>query len=211
MIVIGKRIVTVAISYRDWHIPFRQDTVTLRQARENMALVRANEDEIPLMVQLVENPKFQIPGIRLFHGAVDLSQHDYIHILLGRGLLDKDEAFTIGFTMGSTNRVTSTEENLYALITRYLYPRVYQFDDESIAVFKNAVRLAYISSCVALDEFDFTPHLDIPLYELRNIVGLEEKLLLAYYEIEKQRYPHARDSRRLLDQVSEFVDLQKVS
>jgi hypothetical protein len=34
---------------------------------------------------------------------------------------------------------------------------------------------------------------------------------LAYYEIEKQRYPHARDSRRLLDQVSEFVDLQKVS
>lgn len=199
-----------SISYRDWYIPFRQDTVTLRQARQSMSIVRADEDDIPLMVQLVENPKFRIPGVRLFHGAVDLSQHDYIHILLGRGLLEKDEAFTIGFTMGSTNKVTTTEEKLYALVTRYLYPRVYQFGDEDIEVFKNAVRLAYISACVALDEFDFEPYLDIPLYELRGIVGLEEKLLLAYYEIEKARYPHAQDSQRLLDHASEFVDLQMV-
>lgn len=201
----------MTISYRDWYIPFRQDTVTLRQARQSMSIVRANEEEIPLMVQLVENPKFQIPGFRLFHGAVDLSQHDYIHIVLGRGLLEKDEAFTIGFTMGSTNKVTTTEEKLYELVTRYLYPKVYQFSDEDIEVFKNAVRLAYISSCAPLDEFDFNSCLDIPLYELRKQLGLEEKLLLAYYEIEKYRYPDARDSQRLLDHASEYVDLQKVS
>ncbi|MCI0507277.1 MAG: hypothetical protein L0Z73_14370 [Gammaproteobacteria bacterium] len=202
----------MAISYKDWYIPFKQDMVSLRQAKESMASVRANQDEIPLMVQLVENPKFQIPGIRLFHGAVDLNQHDYIHAILGRGLLDKDEAFTIGFTMGSTSKVTTTEETLYALVSRYLYPEVYKFDEEAIEVFKNAVRLGYISSCAPLDEFDFAPYLDLPMREVRARLGLEKPLILAYYEIEKARYPDARDSQRLLDETSEFaVSIRRVS
>ena len=199
----------MTISYKQWHIPFRQDALTLRQAHESMKLVRAEQEEIPLMVQLVENPKFQIPGFQLFHGAVDLIQHDYIHIVLGRGLLQKDEAFTIGFTMGSTNKITTTEENLYALISRYLYPKVYKFSKDDIEVFKDAIRLAYISRCEALDEFDFTPLLDEPLYEVRNSVGLEGDLLLAYYQIEKDRYPNTPDSQRLLDYASEHIDFQR--
>ena len=195
----------MAIGYQDWYIPYQQDMVSLRDAQQSMASVRASQGEIPLMVQLVENPKFQIPGVRLFHGAVDLNQHDYIHIVLGRGLLDKDEAFTIGFTMGSTNKVTTAEETLYSLIAQYLYPKVYQFDKDAIEVFKNAVRLGYISSCVPLDEFDFTPCLDLSLREVRARLGLEKALLMAYYEIEKERYPHAKDSLRLLDTKSGSV------
>ena len=198
------------IGYRDWYVPLKQDTISLHCARDSMALVRAEQDAVPLMVQLVENPKFQIPGIRLFHGAVDLAQHDYIHILLGRGLLNKDEAFTIGFTMGSTNKVTTTEETLYSLISQYLYPKVYQFDKDAVEVFKNAVRLGYISSCVPLDEYDFQPYLDLPVREVRKLIGLEEQLLLAYYQIEKSRYPDSRDSQRLLDGKSEFVDTNRV-
>jgi len=196
------------MNYQDWYIPFQQDKICLREAHQSMSSVRASQDEIPLMVQMVENPKFQIPGIRLFHGAVDLNQHDYIHIALGRGLLDKDEAFTIGFTMGSTNKVTTAEENLYSLISRYLYPKVYQFDKEAVEVFKNAVRLGYISSCLPLDEFDFTSFLDLPLTEIRARLGLEKSLLLAYYEIEKTRYPTAKDSQRLLDKKSKSVVLK---
>jgi hypothetical protein len=196
------------MNYQDWYIPFRQDKISLRDAHHSMSNVRANQDEIPLMVQLVENPKFQIPGIRLFHGAVDLDRHDYIHIVLGRGLLDKDEAFTIGFTMGSTNKVTTAEENFYSLISRYLYPKVYQFDKAAVEVFKNAVRLGYISSCLPLDEFDFAPYLDLPLSEVREQLGLEKALLLAYYEIEKARYPAAKDSQRLLDVKSSSVVLK---
>ncbi|WP_455223467.1 hypothetical protein [Kaarinaea lacus] len=195
----------MAMGYQDWYIPFQQDQVSLRDAHQSMISVRASQDEIPLMVQLVENPKFQIPGIRLFHGAVDLNQHDYIHIMLGRGLLDKDEAFTIGFTMGSTNKVTTAEENLYSLISQYLYPKVYQFDKDAVEVFKNAVRLGYISSCLPLDEIDFVPYLDSPLREVRRQISLEQSLLLAYYEIEKARYPTAKDSQRLLNTQSESV------
>jgi hypothetical protein len=187
------------VSYKTWHIPFEHDALTLESAHKSMQAVRAGEGDIPLMVQLVENPKYRVPGIRLFHGAVDLLQHDYIHIVLGRGLLAKDEAFTVGFTMGTTNKVTTTEETLYATIAKNLYPKVYQFDDDDIEVFKNAVRLGYISSCQALDQFDFYPYLKKPLKILREDLGLEKELLLAYYRIEKARYPYAPECRRLLD------------
>jgi len=193
------------LSYRDWYIPLQQDWITLREAQQSMASVRAQQDEIPLMVQLVENPKFQIPGVRLFHGAVDLLQHDYIHIVLGRGLLEKDEAFTIGFTMGSTNKVSTAEEKLYAWISRYLYPGVYKFGKEDIEVFSHAVRLAYISECLALDEFDFSGWLDKPLRDIREHIGLEKDLVLAYYQLENKRYPSESECQRLLDKISRTV------
>lgn len=185
--------------YRDWHIPLSRDAITLRAARESLAQVGAGQQEIPLMIQLVENPKFRIPGLTLFHGAVDLQQHDCIHIILGRGLLDMDEAFTIGFTMGSTCKVTTTEENLFALIAKHLYPKVYQFNADNIAVFRDAVRLGYISSAQPLDEIDFEPFMDRPLREIRDAIGLETALLRAYYEIERCRYPQSQASQRLLD------------
>ncbi len=185
--------------YRAWHIPLRRDQLTLGQAREDLASVGAGQEEVPLMVQLVENPRYRIPGFELFHGAVDLPQHDAIHIALGRGLLPKDEAFTIGFTMGSTKKVGTIEEELFGVVSRFLYPQFYQFDRDDIGVFKNAVRLAYISRCQPLDEWDFSPYLDRPLAELRTDLGLETDLLLAYYGIERQRHPDCPESQRLLN------------
>lgn len=186
-------------SYRTWHIPYAQDRITLRQAHQDLQRLGADQQEIPLLVQLVENPKYRIPGLALFHGAVDLTQHDYIHIALGRGLLSKDEAFTIGFTMGSTKKVHTLEEMLFAAVSRYLYPRIYQFDADDIAVFKDALRLAYLCDCAALDSWDFTPHLDQPLHQLRAALGLDDALMLAYYALEQRRYPKAPESLRLLD------------
>lgn len=151
------------------------------------------------MVQLVENPKFHLPGMTLFHGAVGLQQHDDIHIILGRGLLPMDEAFTIGFTMGSTGQVSTVEEKLYALLAQYVYPGSYRFSVDDIAVFRHAVRLGHISASLPLDAFDFSTYLDTPLCELRHLVGLEDKLILAWYEIEGRRYPDSQASQRLLN------------
>jgi len=187
------------ISYLDWHIPLEISDMTLRQALENLDMVKADQQEIPLMVQLVENPKFRFPGFEIFHGAVDLIQHDCIHILLGRGLSSIDEAFTIGFTMGTTNKVSTTEERLYSLIAKYIYPSVYQFCENDIEVFKNAVRLGFISSCQALDTVDFVQFMDNRLDDIRVKLGLEYALLKAYYQIEQQRYPDTRACQRLLN------------
>lgn len=159
----------------------------------------ADQEDIPLVVQLVENPKFDIPVIDLFSGAVDIDAHDCIHALLGRGLLPKDEAFVIGFTMGSTNRVSSTEEKLYAIAAKHLYPGPYKFNDDEIQIFKDAVRLGYISDCQSLDKVDYTKYLDWEITELRRQLGIERSLLKAYFEIEMRRHPQDPATSRLLD------------
>jgi len=184
-------------SYREWHIAWAEDSTTLRQGLNSLAQLGAPQEDIPLLVKLVENPRFSIPGLTLFHGAVDLKQHDCIHILLGRGLLPMDEAFVIGFTMGSTHQVSTAEESLFCKITKYLYPRIYRFDDDDISVFKDAVRLGSISRCAALDNFNFEPWLDHDLKSIRHALMIESELIEAYYSVEKQRYPHSKASQRL--------------
>src|SRR6185295_131573 len=124
---------------------------------------RLKQDDIPYLIRTVENPEFDLPLVDIFHGATDLQMHDRLHILLGRGLLPKDEAFVIGFSMGSTGRVNTTEEFLYGLFAKYLYPRAYRFTEDDMSVFKDAVRLGFISDCRSLCRTDFTPYLDVPL------------------------------------------------
>ncbi len=185
-------------SWKQWLWPLHRDEETLRAAMADLSQVGAGDQEIPLIVQLVENPRYRMPGLEIFHGAVDLRTHDALHILLGRGLLAKDEAFTIGFTMGSTNRVTTVEETLYGFLAKNLYPRVYRFDEEALEVFRNGVRLGYVSACEPLDRIDIDALLDLPLRTARARIGLEEDLLRAYYRIEARRYPDEIASQRLL-------------
>ena len=71
--------------YSDWHISILENSLSLRRAHASLAQVGAKKNDIPLIIKIVENPAYSIPGLTLFHGAVDLLTHDYIHILLGRG------------------------------------------------------------------------------------------------------------------------------
>ena len=167
------------VSYKEWHIPFQHDHISLRQAHDSLMSVGEGQQGIPLMVQLVENPKYRLPGVTLFHGAVDLKQHDFIHLILGRGLLPKDEAFAIGFTMGTTNKVTTTAEALFSWIAKNLYPELYRFTAEDIKVFQDAVKLGFISDCLPLDQFDFGQALDCSLKEIRGQLRMEKELILA--------------------------------
>ena len=185
-------------AWRAWHVPLSRAGMTLAEAHRTLQPFALQQREVPLLVQLVENPRFDLPGVEIFSGATDLRKHDYLHILLGRGLLPKDEAFVLGFTMGSTNRVGEMEERLFTLIARYAYPKTYRFDDEDVAVYKDAVRLAYVSDCHPLAGVDFKPMLDWPLGRIRREVGVEEDLLRAYYAIEARRYPQSVESQRLL-------------
>jgi hypothetical protein len=187
------------MTYADWHIPLLRGELTLREGLDSLAAVGARQQEIPLIVRLLENPKYKLPGMTLFHGAVDLEAHDRIHILLGRGLLTGDEAFTIGFTMGSTKRVRCSEEWLFGLLARHVYPVPYTFDDAAVCIFNDAVRLGGISGCRALNRVGYDQYLDLPLREIRRVLGLETDLLAAYYRIEMERYADSVASQRLLD------------
>jgi hypothetical protein len=191
---------TLKESVLRWHVPLSHGHVRLRDARAELATMGIEQKDVPFLVQLVENPRYDVPGIELFHGATDLARHDQIHILLGRGLLAKDEAFVIGFTMGSTDQVGRTEEVLYGLFARYLYPRSYRFSETDLRVFRDAVRLGFVSDCQALHAADLDSLQDCTLAEARRRLGIEEDLLRAYYAIERRRYPDSAESQRLLDE-----------
>ncbi len=187
-------------TWRDWHVPLGEGRMTLREALDSLHRLGEKQESIPLIVKLLENPRFHIPGITLFHGAVDLHHHDCIHILLGRGLLPKDEAFAIGFTMGSTRDVSTSEERIFAWVARTLYPRVYRFGEEEVRVFRDAVHIGMVTGCQRLDRVEFDPWMDRPLGVMREDLGIECGLLRACYDIERRRYPEAPESRRLLDE-----------
>lgn len=183
---------------RSWHIPLSQGHRDFRTTKDELAGLALAQEDIPLIIQLVENPRFDLPGIEIFNGATTLDTHDHIHILLGRGLMAADEAFVIGFTMGSTNRVTTTEEKLYSFFAKYLFPKPYKFDDESLEVFRDAVKLGYISDCERLDKVDYASLYGLTIAEAREKIGIETDLLQAYYRIEQKRYPESFVAGRLL-------------
>ena len=182
----------------NWFIPLSTTDLTLQQAHSQLDEFGLEQEAVPLIIQLVENPKYDLPGIDIFHGATNLDTHDYIHILLGRGVMIKDEAFVLGFTMGSSNRVTTTEERLFGFLTKYIYPKNYQFTDQDLDVFKDAVRLGFISDFQSLAKVDYKKYIEWPVQKIRDEIGLEVDLLKAYYAIEAKRYPHVKECNRNL-------------
>jgi hypothetical protein len=183
---------------REWFIPLSESDLTLKEAFDSMQTIALEQGSIPLIVQMVENPKFDLPGIDIFSGATNLETHDYIHLLLGRGVLPKDEAFVLGFTMGSTNRVGDLEKALYGVFTRFLYPKHYQFSKEDFELYKDAVRLGHVSDCTPLDKVDYESIAHLSLDEAREHIGIEKNLLKAFYEIEQKRHSNSLESKRLL-------------
>jgi len=190
--------VTTPQKVRNWFMPLSAGQRMLGEALAELAAIGLKQSDIPFIVRLVENPAYDFPGIELFHGGTDLAAHDRLHIILGRGLLAKDEAFVIGFSMGSSNRVTTTEEHLYAFFAKHLYPQGYRFTDEDIQVFRDAVHLGFVSDCVSLSTVDLAAFDGKPIAQARLALGIEEDLLRAYYAIEGRRYPDSPESRRLL-------------
>jgi hypothetical protein len=186
------------ISHLEWHLPLARDQITLAQARDSLEQVGAEPGKIPPMVQLVENPRYSVPGLELFHGRVELEQHDAIHILLGRGLHNKDEGFTIGFTMGSSRKVSTIEEELFVSIATNLYPSPYRLNKEDIEVFRDGLRLAYIMKCKSLENIIFNEYSHFRLCDLRTALNINTDLLRIYYALEKERYPDSQSSQRLL-------------
>lgn len=184
---------------KTWITKLSDDQRTLRDAYTSLMSIGNSQDEVPLIVRLAENPEYHFSGLGFFKGRVTLEQHDFIHIILGRGLTLMDESFVIGFTMGSSDRCSTHEANLFSFINQILYPKPYRFTPEGTQVFKDAVSLGYISDCTPLETVDFHPMLDWPLRKVREAIQLETDLLQAYYRIEARRYRDCKASQRLLD------------
>tara|TARA_B110000495_G_scaffold58021_1_gene49195 strand:+ start:3153 stop:3611 length:459 start_codon:yes stop_codon:yes gene_type:complete len=90
-------------------------------------------------VWLLENPNSPIS----LTGAVDLENHDLVHILLDRGMTILDEAMVIGFTMGNSTDTSSCIKWLFEFCAKYIYPKGYKFNDAEIVEFNRGYAYGY--------------------------------------------------------------------
>lgn len=115
------------------------------------------QSSIHWFVWLLENPNSPIS----LTGAIDLENHDLIHILLDRGMDIRDEAMVIGFTMGNSTGTSSLVKWLFEFCARYLYPEGYKFDDADIVEFNRGYAYGYTRPRrnIHLEQFDLTQNI----------------------------------------------------
>ncbi len=178
-------------SWKDWNPGLDNHDQTLGEVLET--LPGADPEDISFLVRLIENPKspFALPG------AVALHRHDCIHILLGRGLLNQDEAFVIGFTMGASKAMRRWHRFLFRNVSARFYPKPYRFGRRQLKVFDLGLEAGRTWGPDKLHEFPFEEHHDTTLGELREQLGIDVEKLKHIYAKEQSMLPQTKASERL--------------
>ena len=180
-----------------WHVPLFSNGKKLKTALKEMDDWRLESKDIPWIIKAIENPKSLLCEFGIFPGCVNLFSHDCIHIILGRGILPKDEAFVIGFTMGTTRRVTSIQKSIFKFVTRFLYPEGYTFGPDEHKIFEIGLRSAGSMPCPDFSKLDLTTFTRYTIKEARKRLGIDVPRLIADYTVERSRYASS-ESQRLL-------------
>lgn len=183
--------------YTRWHLPLSDDQITIKAALEQLNQLNndGTQTKAPHIVKIVENPSFSLMNGIPFPGAVTMDVHDTIHALLGRGLLPKDEAFVVGFTMGSTGKMTDWKVKLFCKVSSMLYPHPYKLSEEDLRVFRIAAhcgnRFGYDLSKLNLKVIQ-----NKTIEEVRKSIGLNVDWLQVHYAQEARLFPHSLESQR---------------
>jgi hypothetical protein len=119
-----------------------------------------SENKSPLIVRLFENPASPFA----LSGAISLLEHDLLHCILCKGITSLDEAFVIGYTMGSCRGINNTEVTLFKFITKHVYTGEYKFNENDIAEFDRAFLLSQTNHQVPqLNKVGFANKLNMPI------------------------------------------------
>jgi hypothetical protein len=185
---------------RRWTPGFDNDERSLASVYRDMP--RDPASSIPWYVWLLENPNSPCA----LSGSVDLFGHDCIHIVLGRGLLQQDEAFVLGFTMGSS-RCPRWQAKLFLWCARHVYRGAFRFSPADCDVYEQARRAAQQCRTAPLQDIDFRSWLERPLGELRNALGIDTVWLRAVYARETRR-DVSRNEQRTQTHVEAVADAE---
>lgn len=179
-------------NWREWNPGLDNDELTLRAVFDT--LPGAGPDEIDQMVRLLENPAspYALPG------AVRLRHHNCIHILLGRGLLNQDEAFVIGYAMGTAKEHINEEQvQLFRRAAKLLYKPPYRMTDNDLIAFDLAFTLGNKSPYRHIYRFDYDSAMDIDIGDIRQELAIDVKALKASFREERLLLPGNKASERL--------------
>jgi len=177
-------------SWMEWYPGLENDDFTLGELIDS--LPGAAPEVIPFVVRLFENPESPIA----FRGAVTLERHDILHILLGRGLLDQDEAFVLGYTMGTVTNLTGIERWLFKKVLT-TYPEPYRIYGVELQVFDMGLEAGKKCGTSSLADYPMEDHKNETLGALRKKLGIDTKSLKEYFRKEKELLPYTVASARL--------------
>lgn len=180
-----------SLLWHEWSPGLDNDHLTLGEVLSTLPAIA--EDKIPWIIRLFENPTSWIA----FPGAISLPRHDALHVLLGRGLMPQDEAFVIGFTMGSAKKIKNWQLSAFEFISQYLYRKPYAFSREDIMSFRLGANEGLSQGASDLHLTDLENMKDIVLSDLRKQLKINRNRLYGVYAYEKILLPDSKASKRL--------------
>lgn len=161
--------------------------------------------QLPEVVKAYESPE----RTTALPGAISLQRHDVLHIALHRGLLDQDEAFVIGATMGS-NRSDLSDSHVKSMIQAFsrAYPEPYRVSQEKLQAYIIGVELFSTMAIPNLNELPLERLVKLTPKELRRALSIDTDRLLRAYQEEAARIPNSLESYRIKRAVDErLLDL----
>ena len=147
-------------------LPSSLATLTLAQAYSLLGGDRP--DDIPFIVKLIENPNSSLA----LPGQIYLKEHDFLHLLLGRGFSLEDEAFVVGFTMGNDSKTKWWHLLIYQLASTLLYPEKFKFTKDDFRAFKLGFAFGENLPIRNLNKLDFTFYQHQEIAKTRAELGI---------------------------------------
>ncbi|MEH2168803.1 MAG: hypothetical protein V7K41_19535 [Nostoc sp.] len=126
------------------------------------------EPKMPFVIWLLENPN----SIVALPGKISLLHHDYIHILLDRGISSQDEAFVIGFTMGNDLKTNQLHLFIYQFFAKFIYPAPYNFSNLDFMSFKLGFIYGRNIKFKQINEINFEIYQNETIGFLRDFFGI---------------------------------------
>jgi hypothetical protein len=163
------------------------------QAAYNLAF-DLKESHIPFLVWLLENPASPLS----FPGNISLRNHDYIHILLGRGISSQDEAFVVGFTMGNNTKVRWIHLQILKLFSQYLYPSPFSFSKSDLKAFNLGVSYGKKIKVRNMNELELSQYDNQTVNSVRNIFGIDVEEIRLLRKFESWLLPNTATSKELV-------------
>jgi hypothetical protein len=177
--------------WRHWNPGLDNDNDTLGKVYATLPIHEFSS--YPWIVRVVENPKSPVA----LKGKCSLFRHDLIHVLLGRGLFVQDEAFVIGYTMGTSKRIGGFEKEFFKFCAHHLYPPKYRFTKDDLLVYDLGFTAGQVNK-IEIFDIDLESMLGEKLGVLRAKLGISTPLLRHLNSVERsvstttagQRIPH---------------------
>jgi len=185
----------IPVEWANWNPGLDNDHRTLGDVYGTLPTYEFNS--YPLIVLVFENPRSPVA----LKGRCSLLRHDLIHVLIGRGLFVQDEAFVIGYTMGTSKTIGGAEKELFKFAAHRLYPKKYRFKASDLIAYDIGF-MAGQANKIEIFERPLEDELNRPLGELRAELGIDKTFLRQCYAMEQRMVRTKASGRIRLEEAS---------